>query len=86
VASVSSTDALFQQGLWIGAADASNTSISVDFSALNSFSASDPIAFLESTAALAGIDFTGAASFFPASRGIPPLMPLAATSSRSVRI
>jgi hypothetical protein len=65
VGSISSTDAVFQQGLWSGAGDASNTSVTVDFSALSSFTATDPIAFLQSPAALAQSDFTGAQSSFP---------------------
>jgi len=66
-ASLSSTDAIYKQGLFISGGDAVNNSISVDFSALNSFTGSDPVAFLLQTpAALAAqIDFTGAASSFP---------------------
>jgi hypothetical protein len=65
VGSISANDAIFQQGLYIGAGDASNTSFSIDFSALSSFTATDPIDFLQSPAALAQSDFTGAASSFP---------------------
>ena len=65
VAGISSTDAIFQQGLWSSAGDASNTSITVDFSALNSFIDTDPSAFLQNAADLNGSDFTGAASPFP---------------------
>lgn len=65
VASISATDAIFQQGLWSSAGDASNTSITVDFSAANTFNVTDPIAFLQSPAALAESDFSGAASFAP---------------------
>lgn len=65
--SLSSTDAIYVQGAFASGGAPSNDSITVDFSALNSFSGSDPAAFLlQSPAALAQqIDFTGAASQFP---------------------
>jgi hypothetical protein len=66
-ASLSSTDAIYTQGLFASGGDPSNNSITVDFSALNSFTGSDPVAFLQQGAATlaAQIDFTGAASAFP---------------------
>jgi len=66
-ASLSSTDAIYKQGLFAAGGDPLNESITVDFSALNSFTGSDPVAFLmqDSTALAAQIDFTGAASAFP---------------------
>jgi len=66
-ASLSSTDAIYKQGLFASGGDLTNNSITVDFSALNSFAGTDPAAFLlQGSAALAQqIDFTGAASSFP---------------------
>ncbi len=66
-ASLSSTDAIYKQGLFASGGDITNNSITVDFSALNSFSGSDPAAFLLQGPAALGqqIDFTGAASSFP---------------------
>jgi hypothetical protein len=66
-ATLSSTDAIYKQGLFASGGDVSNNSITVDFSALNSFTGTDPVAFLlQSPSALASqIDFTGAASPFP---------------------
>jgi len=66
-ASLSSTDAIYKQGLSASAGDAFNNSITVDFSALSGFTGSDPAAFLLQTPATlaAQIDFTGAASSFP---------------------
>lgn len=71
-ASLSSTDAIYQQGLYVGEGDAQNWSISVDFSALTSFSGTDPGAFLEQgTAALdQEIDFSGVGKRVPQHRGI----------------
>jgi hypothetical protein len=67
--SINSTDAIFQQGTFAsgGASGSLNDSITVDFSALTSFAATDPVAFLmQSPTALAQqIDFTGASSLFP---------------------
>ncbi len=66
-ASLSATDAIYTQGLFASGGDPSNESITVDFSAQNSFTGTDPVAFLlqGSTALTAQIDFTGAASAFP---------------------
>lgn len=67
-ASLSSTDAIFTQGIHAdGSGSGRNTSITVDFSALGSFTGSDPYAFLkQDPATLASlIDFTGSASAFP---------------------
>jgi hypothetical protein len=65
--SLSSTDAIYKQGLFASGGDPSNNSITVDFSALSSFTGADPVAFLlQGPAALAAqIDFTGASSAFP---------------------
>jgi hypothetical protein len=65
--SLSPTDAIYVQGAFASGGAPSNNSITVDFSALTSFSGSDPAAFLlQSPTALAQqIDFTGAASSFP---------------------
>ena len=66
-ASLSASDAIFTQAQYASAGAATNQSISVDLSALSSFTGTDPGAFLsQDPATLASlIDFTGAASAFP---------------------